>query len=84
MLDSSETAIGWAQQIADPAERSRTMVRLARAWHRREPEASKRWIEESGLPPRMQSAMLSPATVRRSSGGRGVPEAGGAGPGPAN
>ena len=34
------TAIGWAQRIPDPANRSRTVMRLARAWHRREPEAS--------------------------------------------
>ncbi len=78
------TAIGWAQRIADPAERSRTVLRLARAWHRRDPAALKRWLEQSELPPRMRSAILNSPDARRSSGERGVPEAGGAGPVPAS
>jgi len=78
------TAIRWAQQIADPADRARWVVRIGRAWHRREPEASKQWIEASELPPQMQSAILTSPSVRRGGGGRSVPEASGAGPRPAS
>jgi hypothetical protein len=75
-------AIGWARRIGDPVERSRTVLRLARAWHRRDPEASKRWIEESDLSPRMRSAVLTPPSKRR--GARDASEARGAGPVPAS
>jgi hypothetical protein len=78
------TAIGWAQRIADPAERFRAIVRLGRAWHRREPEASKEWIEASELPPRMRSAMLAAPAAQPRSAARGVPPAGGAAPVPAS
>jgi hypothetical protein len=78
------TAIHWAQQIADPGDRARRLVRLGRAWHRREPEASKRWIEASELPPPMQSAILNSPSARRGSGRRGDPESSGAGPRPAS
>jgi hypothetical protein len=71
-------AIGWAQQIADPADRSRTVVRLARNWRRREPEASKRWIEASELQPQMKSAILNPPVASRRAGGRDVPDSAGA------
>lgn len=63
------TAIGWARQIADPIDRHRTILRLARAWRRREPEVAKRWIEASELPPQVQSAILSAPTARSRTGG---------------
>jgi len=78
------TAIGWAQQIADPADKARTMVRLGRAWCRREGEACRRWIEASELSPQMQSAIVKLASAGHRSGGRRVPENGGSDPVSAN
>ncbi len=77
--DDPPKAIFWAQQISDPADRLRTVLRLGRAWHRSDPEASEQWLEESDLSPQMRSAILNPATGRRRSG-RPVADDAGAGP----
>ena len=79
--DDPPRAISWARRISDPAERFRTMVRLTRAWHRNDPEASERWIQESELSPQMRSAILNPPT---GSGRRAGPAADDAGAGPAS
>ena len=69
-------AIYWAQQISDPADRWRTVVVLARAWHRSDPEASEKWLEESEIPPQIRSAILNPPTGRRQGGGPVADDAG--------
>lgn len=78
--DDPPRAIAWAERISEPADRLRTMVRLGRAWHRRDPEASERWLEESELSPQIRSAILN----RPRSGQRRGPVADDAGPGPAS
>jgi hypothetical protein len=78
--DEPAEAIFWAQQISDPADRFRTIVRLARAWHRSDPAATERWLEQSELPSGVRNAILNPPTAQR----RSVSKAAEAGPGPSN
>jgi hypothetical protein len=78
--DEPAKAIFWAEQISDPAERFRTILRLARAWHRSDPEATERWLAQSELPPAMHQAILNPPTAQRRSDSRAAE----AGPGPSN
>jgi hypothetical protein len=82
--DDPPRAIFWARRISDPADRMRTIVRLARAWHRSDPEASERWLEETELSPEMRSAILKAAKGRRRSGRRDGPAAEDAGTGTAS
>jgi hypothetical protein len=73
--DDPPGAIAWAQRIPEPADRNRTVVRLARTWHRSDPEAAERWLEESALSPAMRSAILKPRAAKRRRDGLGVSEA---------
>jgi len=75
--DDPPTAMAWAQRISDHADRLRTTVSLGRTWHRRDPEALERWLEESQLSPQMRSAILN----RSRRGGRDGPVADDARPG---
>ena len=68
--DAPQTALDWAERIHDPAGRYRTVLLLARAWHRRDPEAVQQWLAQSELPEGMERAILSPRSLRRGEGAR--------------
>jgi hypothetical protein len=63
--DDPRAALDWSQRIHDPTTRQRTALLLGRNWLRGDPDASKRWIEESGLSKQMKSALLEDSTSAR-------------------
>jgi hypothetical protein len=63
--DDPRAALDWSQRIHDPATRQRTVLLLGRKWLRRDPDAAKHWIEESGLSQQMKSSLLKHPTSAR-------------------
>jgi hypothetical protein len=63
--DDPRAALDWSQRIHDPATRQRTVLLLGRKWLRRDPDAAKHWIEESGLSQQMKSSLLKHSTSAR-------------------
>ena len=48
-VSDPEEAIAWAERVADDVDRERTLVRIARYWLTRDPEAASAWLEQSEL-----------------------------------
>jgi hypothetical protein len=70
---SSEGAMAWAMRIDNPELHAEVSIALGRSWLRREPAAARRWLEDSGLPEELRSAILEPKELERA-GGAGAEE----------
>ncbi|MCH7228879.1 hypothetical protein [Haloferula sp. A504] len=60
-----ETAIAWAQDIADPELKQRSLTDVGRAYYRRDPEGARAWLETSGLPEAARQEVVAPRWGRR-------------------
>jgi hypothetical protein len=47
--ESPAEAIPWAERVEDDNDRERSLVRIARAWLLKDPEAAEAWISQSSL-----------------------------------
>jgi hypothetical protein len=54
-----EEAIGWAERIHDPEQRSATLGEVATLWVEREPQAAERWLAGSSLDDAARAAIRS-------------------------
>lgn len=57
------SALDWADQVHDPEQRRRLIVRTCQYWLRIEPEAADRWIEKSGLAEDVRAEIRQPPTA---------------------
>lgn len=55
-----EAALAWAQDISDPSLRERSLTQVGQAYYRRNPDAARAWLEQSGLSAEAQQAVTSP------------------------
>jgi hypothetical protein len=62
---SPATAVEWAERVEDPVLRRRGLHIAGRNWQRKDPEATRAWLEGSDLPEEMKQSILNARDVAR-------------------
>ncbi|MBW2231310.1 MAG: hypothetical protein JRH17_13070 [Deltaproteobacteria bacterium] len=57
--ESPAAAVDWVRRIHDRGARERLMVRIGKSWMKQDPDAARRWIDSSGLPPAARRAIAN-------------------------
>lgn len=71
-----QAAIAWANSIKDEAQRTDTLVDVARRYMREDQAAATQWLATSGLSPEAQAKVTAPPTRGDWGGGGGGPPGG--------
>jgi hypothetical protein len=68
--EEPQTAIQWAETIADPETRTETLTRVAQTWYRQDKESTTQWLATSGLPEESVKAVTEAPQRDGGPGGR--------------
>lgn len=63
--EDPQAGIAWAETITSEGQRNQTMVAIGRAWSRKDATAAADWVAASGLPEKLQQAILNPPKDQR-------------------
>jgi hypothetical protein len=56
--EDPQAAMGWAESISSQDQRLDAMIRVGRAWARKDAKGAAAWVASSDLPEAVQAAML--------------------------
>lgn len=58
VYENPSAALAWADAVSDPAFREQTLIRTGQIYYRRDPNAAREWLANSGLSPESQQRVV--------------------------